>query len=399
MHKITANVPLLHGVFDLEIEDDKITSVTPADTPTDIFAGPALFDIQVNGYGGRTCRLTSEEKIGALSFITRIFRENGVGYWIPTICTASVRELETAFTLCARELAQDPDTARSIPGFHLEGPFLSHAEGPRGAHGLEHVRDPDWDEFQRLQECAGGRIKYVTLAPERAGAPEFIRRCPDSGVVVSMGHTDLDRDDLRRAVDAGASMSTHLGNGAHHMIQRHNNYLWYQLACRETYASFISDGEHLPPECLYCMLRAKGLDRSIITSDAVSLGGMTPGIYGVRGAERELTPEGRINLVGTHNLAGSASNLRECVEKVIRFGKISHRAGWELASSRPAKMLGLSSIGSLAPGKKAGITVYRYNEAKSSITVLETWVDGEKVFDAKTDEPTRLPEKPMDMGV
>ncbi len=397
MEKITANVPLLGGVYDITFDGEVIQGMDESSETSDLFAGPALFDIQVNGYGGRSCRIKSEEGIGALAYITAIFRQNGVGSWIPTICTAHQDVLETAFTYCAKELDSDSDTAASVPGFHLEGPYISAEEGPRGAHDLECVRDPDWDEFQRVQECAGGRIKYITLAPERHGAPEFVRQCVDSGVVVSIGHSNLDRDAMARAEDAGATLSTHLGNGAHHLIQRHNNYLWYQLASRKMFASFISDGEHLPSECLYCMLRAKGLDLSVITSDCVALGGMKPGVYQVRGGERELTPTGRINLVGSNNLAGSASNLRECTERVVRLGGVTHKEGWELASTQPARLLNIEGLTEFGPGADATITVYNYNEKDCGIDVLETWVKGIKVFDCETSDRVEIPKTPMDI--
>ena len=213
------------------------------------------------------------------------------------------------------------------------------------------------------------------------------------GAVWRASDTTLDREDLRKAVEAGATMSTHLGNGAHHMIQRHNNYLWYQLACRQTYASFISDGQHLPTECLYSMLHAKGLDRSIITSDCVNLGGLKAGIYG----DVEKTPAGRLNAIGTANLAGSASNLRECTETVIRLGGVSHAEGWTLAALQPARMLGLGRRLGMEPGREASITVYKYHARGPRIEVIETWVAGRKVFDARTMPRSVIPDAPVDM--
>ncbi|MCD6364873.1 MAG: N-acetylglucosamine-6-phosphate deacetylase [Planctomycetes bacterium] len=399
MNTITANVPLLGGVFDIAIADEKISSVTESDKTTDLFAGPTLFDIQVNGYGGRTCRIGSEKEIGVLAYITRIFRSNGIGWWIPTITSSSPEVLAAAFKYCGAELDGDADTSASIPGLHLEGPYISPIDGPRGAHVLKDVRPPDWDEFQKLQEACGGRILYVTVAPEVDGCIDFIRKCVASGVVVSMGHTNLDRDDLARAVDAGASMATHLGNGAHDMIQRHNNYIWYLLANRRCYASFVADGHHLPQECLYSLIHAKGLDLSIITSDCITLGGMKPGIYQVRDREIEKLPSGRINLRGTKNLAGGASNQRECTETVIRLAKLSHARGWATASTNPAKMLGLDDRLGIEAGKEASITVYKYSEAGPKISVVETWVAGRKVYDAATTEPIVLPETPLTFGV
>ncbi len=378
MTALTAYAPLLNSAVEIGMENGRLTSVTPCDAKTDLCVGPALFDIQVNGYGGETCKLLSPEKKEAIGFITRLLRENGVGWWVPTVCTAAQDVLETAFRLLGEALDEDPDTAASIPGFHLEGPYISPDEGPRGVHEKAVIRPASWDEFQRLQDACGHRILYVTLAPEQENAAEFTRRAVADGVVVSMGHTAMTRDDLARLVDAGATLSTHLGNGAHDRLQRHNNYLWYQLACRKTYASFISDGEHLPAECLYAMLRAKGLDLSLIVSDSVSLGGLPPGRYG----SVEKTESGRLCAIGTANLSGSASNLRECVEGAVRLGGISHADAWRLATLQPAKVLGLADRLGLDPGKEATLTLYRYEENGPRIEISETWVAGRKVFDA-----------------
>lgn len=384
MHKIIANVPLLSGVFEIGIENQTIASITPSLQKTDLCAGPTLFDIQVNGYGGATCRLEKPEDKGELAYITRIMREQGVGWWIPTVTTNSDSVLSTAFKLIGEALDSDPDTSASIPGLHLEGPYISPAEGSRGVHPLACIRPPDWDEFQHYQALSGNRIRYITLAPESEGAPDFIRKCRATGVIVSLGHTNMGREDLRLAVEAGATLSTHLGNGAQNMIQRHNNYIWYQLACRETFASFISDGEHLPQEALYCLLRAKGLDHSLITSDCVGLGGLPAGIYG----NVEKTATGRLVATGTTNLSGSASNLRECTETAVRLGRVTHAEAWRLASIQPARALQLESRLGLEPGKEASLTVYRYHESGPRIEVIQTWVAGKKVFDATTSKRT-----------
>lgn len=388
MPTLTARTPLLGGANSIRFEGNRIEVVEPSAGSTDLYVGPTLFDIQVNGYGGRSCQLKDRDDKCTVAFITRVFRELGIGWWIPTVTTTSRENFETAFQLLGEALDEDPETATSVPGLHMEGPYISSLDGPRGAHPREHTRDPDWDEFQHIQELSGGRILYITLAPERAGATEFIRKAVAAGVVVSIGHSDLDRDALAAAVDAGATMSTHLGNGAHDMIQRHNNYIWYQLACRGTYASFISDGHHLPDECLYSVVHAKGLEQSIITSDTTRFGGMNPGVYG----DVEMLPSGRLNLRGTPNLAGSTNHLLDCVENLERTARLTHADAWRLASTNPARMLGLDGRLGIEPGKDASFTVYRIGR-NGSIEIVETWVAGRKVYDATTMERTILPNR------
>jgi len=393
---ITAQVPLLGGTYEIAIENERIAALTASDALTELYAGPTLFDIQVNGYGGRTCRIPAPEKEDALAYIARLLRERGIGWWMPTITTASADDLLMAFQCCGRALDADADTAASIPGLHLEGPYISKVDGPRGAHGLEHVRPPDWDEVQRLQEACGGRIKLLTLAPEVEGAVPFIKKCIAAGIVVAMGHTDLDRQSLARAVDAGATLSTHLGNGAHDQVQRHNNYLWYQLAEERTYASFIADNQHLPQECLYSMLRAKSFERSVLVSDSVLLGGMKPGLYHVRGRDIEMLESGRIVIPGTPNLAGSGSNLLECVEFVTTLGKVEHARAWAMASLNPANLMGMDDRLGIEVGKEASLTLYQLGGDGVGVEVAETWVAGRKVFDAACDERVVMPERPLD---
>ena len=155
---------------------------------------------------------------------------DGVTSFLPTSTTHSFERQSTAMRALATACEQSPEVARRVPGFHLEGPYIATADGPRGAHPLQHVRKPDWDEFQRIQDAARGRIRILTMSPEYDEAPAFIKRVVDSGVLVAIGHTSADANQIQQAVDAGARMSTHLGNGAHGQIRRHPNYIWDQLA-------------------------------------------------------------------------------------------------------------------------------------------------------------------------
>ncbi len=387
-------MPVLGGNFEISFEGRFIKDVKKISGQPEFCLGPGLFDIQVNGYAGRTCEIAGENKLDAVRYITDIFWQNGIAMWIPTVCTASRETLTRAFRYLGRALDEDSELASAVPGFHMEGPYISPDDGPRGAHSLEHVRKPDWEEFQQIQEASGGRIKYVTVAPELDGAESFIRKCSDSGVIVGMGHTNMGREDMRRAVDAGAKLSTHLGNGAHDMIQRHNNYIWYQLDSRQTYASFIIDGHHLPSECAASMISAKGKGLSIIVSDCVRLGGMKPGKYS--SGSVELLPTGRLVLVGTTNLAGSSSNLRECVEVAPGTARLTHPEAWELASVRPAQLLRIPERLGIEEGKEATFTVYEYDEISGSINVRQTWLAGEKVFDVDTTKKVEIPDTPVD---
>src|SRR6185312_14154709 len=168
------------------------------------------------------------------------------------------------------EAARQLDTrfAESVPGYHLEGPYLSSG-GSRGCHDPRLMHSPDWDEFMSLQEAAGGNIAIVTLAPELPNACEFIRRACAAGIIVAIGHSDATPEQIHRAVEAGASLSTHLGNGCPELIHRHQNPIWSQLASDQLTACLICDSFNLPPDFVRTVLRAKGIERCILVTDAV----------------------------------------------------------------------------------------------------------------------------------
>ncbi len=175
---------------------------------------PGFIDIQSNGYGGQefsSAELTID-KVAAIAGRQATF---GVTQFCPTVTTASFETIVHSVRTIAEACRQLPAVASVVPGIHLEGPYISAEDGPRGAHPLAHCRPPDWNEFERFQEAADGRIRIVTLSPEYPGAADFIRRAAASGVVLAIGHTSADSAQICAAVDAGARLSTHLGNGAH----------------------------------------------------------------------------------------------------------------------------------------------------------------------------------------
>ena len=218
------------GPVTLEIEGERIARVYPAaERPELPLVAPGFVDLQINGFGGiefNDPELTIE-KVRQVALSQDGF---GVTAFLATCTTDGHHVLVHALSTIAAAIRELPEVAVRIHGIHLEGPYISPDDGPRGAHPRQHVRTPDWDEFRRLQDAAEGRIKLTTVSPEYASAPDFISRVADSGVLVAIGHTKATSDQIQAAVDAGARMSTHLGNGAHPLIRRHPNYIWDQLA-------------------------------------------------------------------------------------------------------------------------------------------------------------------------
>lgn len=331
-------------VVDVAVRQGRIHRVSkagsaPADfgSPNTII-GPTLFDIQVNGAGG--VNLQGEQlRPEDVHAITAYLRERGVSAWIPTLVTASLEAMEHGCMILA-EVLKDRAYARICPGIHLEGPFISPADGPRGAHPLEQVRKPAIKDFMRLYKAANGRVTYTTVAPDQPGALPFIARIVSTGVAVSIGHHGASPAQVHAAADAGVSLSTHLGNGLFSTIHRHHNPLWPQLAEDRLHASLIADLHHLPEEVLKVFVRAKDPARIVLTSDAVDLAGLAPGKYAFGGAEVELRQDGKICLVGTDLLAGSSLMLLRGVVNAWQTGAMTLEQAFASASTIPARLFG-----------------------------------------------------------
>lgn len=382
-------MPLLARRYDdatpvrIDFDRDTIGRVAPvADEtrPADPlpFVAPGLIDLQVNGYAGQdfTSADSTPEKVVA---IARRMDAFGVRWFLPTLCTASFEVFVHALRTIDEACRTSREASDRIAGIHVEGPYISPEEGPRGAHARAHCRRPDWDEFQRWQEAAGGRIRIVTLAPELPGAVEFIRRAADSGVVVGLGHTASSPEQIRAAVDAGARLSTHLGNGAHAMIHRHRNYLWPQLAEDRLRASLICDGHHLPPEVVKTFVRAKSPERCILISDMATEAGLPPGRYEISATGAvEVLPDGRLVVAGqTELMAGAAAPLGTGVANVMQFAGVELREAIAMALHHPAELLGLDP-GALEPGQPADLILFDLDEGFRVQAMIR---GGEAVFE------------------
>lgn len=340
----------------VRVEGGTIVGVEPSDRGPREWVAPSFFDPQINGCHGISFNAATLQP-GEVRAVADECRRHGIGAFCPTLITGGFAPLRHGFATLTRALEADPELRRRIPGYHLEGPYLSAEDGPRGAHPREHTRDPDWDEFRRWQDAADGRILMVTVAPERAGAVPFIEKLAAAGVVVAVGHTAATADQLRAAAAAGARTSTHLGNGSHAVLPRHPNYIWEQLANDDLWASIITDGHHLPPAVVKCVVRAKGVGRTLLTCDASSLAGLPPGRYREWGADLEVLPTGKVVVAGTPYLAGSGHFTDVCVGHVIRFAGVGLADAIDMASVRPRQLLG-RPVPRIEAGQPAELVVF-----------------------------------------
>lgn len=372
---------------DIVVRDGKVAAIRPAGRArpdvgaNDTVIGPTLFDTQVNGVGGVTLHTTKLEPEDVRK-VTDTLASFGVSHWMPTMATRSLEQMAHGCRTIAQAL-DDKTVARAVPGIHVEGPYISPVDGPRGAHPKQHVRPPSLREFDQLNKAADGHIMCVTLAPEVRGAVPFIKALVRRGVTVALGHHNGSADDVARAVDAGARLCTHLGNGLASMIHRHQNPLWPQLADDRLTAALIADLEHLPRHALKTFIRAKGPDNVVLASDCVFLAGMKPGRHQLAGQEVELLPSGRICLVGTDLLAGSSLMLVQGVVNAARVTDLTIEQAFACASTIPAKLFGLRHRFALPKkGAKANFLAFdvvqdrKFSKPKARIRCV--YINGER---------------------
>jgi len=361
--------------------DRAITVVDHLIRPPDnlAFIAPGWIDLQVNGFAGVDYNSASTTHEQIADSICAMFA-CGVTRFFPTVITGSPDNMSAAL----RHLANAKEALSeglAVEAFHLEGPYISPHDGPRGAHPARWVRPPDLEEFRRFEDAAAGNIRLVTLSPEWPEAPRFIEAIVRQGVVASIGHTRASAEQISDAVNAGATLSTHLGNGADALLPRHPNYLWDQLAEDRLAASFIVDGFHLPSSFLNVALRAKGLERSLLVTDAVMPAGCSPGAYRLGDEVAvELHPDGSVRLASGTRLAGSALKMHHAIANVMRTAGLNLRDAITLATRNPARVgrIPYRQRG-LNPGDRADLVLFRLDDS-GQLTILETYLTGQRVF-------------------
>jgi N-acetylglucosamine-6-phosphate deacetylase len=331
---------------------------------SDLYFCPGFTDIQVNGYLG--CDYSGELTGEHIRRITAALADAGVTRHCPTIISSPEnRILENLKTIrVARD--EDPDLARAIPGIHMEGPYITGEDGARGAHDKRYVRDPDYEEYLRWQEASGGLIKIITLAPERDGAMEFIEKVSRDGVVAAIGHTAASPERIAEAVKAGATLSTHLGNGSHAVLPRLKNYLWPQLAEDRLRASIICDGFHLPEPVVQVFHRMKRSEGTILVSDVSPIGGLAPGEHRWGDTSVTVEPSGRLALTGTTYLAGSGHLLDRGLSTFMEFTGTSFPEAIRTVTVNPLKLLGREVQEQWIEEDEPDITVCKVTRGHSS---------------------------------
>ena len=378
--RIVGLVPATGKTLTVTVRDGLVQAMdsTPAESRQGWLA-PGLIDLQVNGFAGHDLnggRLTVQTVLDLAYAMLR----TGVTTFLPTLITASEVDLLKALATVQQARQQHPLVARMAPYVHVEGPSIAPENGPRGAHPAAHVRAPSIDEFERWQAASGGLVGMVTLSPHWPDAPAYIAHLTAAGVHVALGHTDASAAQIAAAVDAGARLSTHLGNGSHALINRRRNPLWVQLAEDRLCASFIADGHHLDRDALKVMLRAKGFERSLLVSDATAIGGLPAGVYAASiGGEVKLSEDGRLSMNDGSDqyLAGAALPLIAGLATLVRHAGLGLQDAITLATVNPGRWVG--GRGQLAPGQPADLVRFAWNEAMAVPRVTGVWLAGQQM--------------------
>lgn len=303
----------------------------------------AYFDLQVNGYAGVDFCSDALTLAGCREACEAL-RADGIGQFLATMITDTVPRLEAKLRKLVRYREEDSLLREMIAGFHVEGPFISPVEGYVGAHPAEAVVPATVEDARRLVEAGQGHIKLITLAPEcdaKAATTEFLSAL---GITVSAGHCNPDLETLKRSLDAGLSMVTHLGNGCPVDLPRHDNFIQRALSLSDRlWLCFIPDGAHVPWFALQNYMRLAGLERTIVTTDAIMAAGLGPGTYELSGAPVVIDEAGVARRPGSENLAGSTVRGVEVAENLRRELGFSEEQVERVFGENPRKALRIGS--------------------------------------------------------
>lgn len=382
MEIIQGKIPGTEFPVNIIVENGKIARIDPYQKGSscdgggaELYLCPGFFDPQVNGFAGvdfNSPHLTDEGFHQAGCSLA----STGVTRFFPTLITSSHERMVRQLKILAKALRNDPLLRKMCPGFHLEGPYISPEEGPRGVHLRGLVRLPQWEELERFQESSEGRIKCITLAPELRGAIAFIERSVAHGIVVGIGHTHASEEVIEKAVQAGARLSCHLGNAPSGISPQYQSLIQKQLTMTQLMASIIADGVHLPDDLVKKYILTKGVDRILLTTDSMAGAGTSPGRYTLGDLEVEVSLDRTARLIGTDRLAGSTLTMDRAITNVIRFAGVDLASAIHMAAKKAQKLFPEVRT-EMIPGGPADFVLFEYQE---KLVVRSAWIEGEKIF-------------------
>lgn len=342
-----------YKIADVYVENGKIAASEAEVTDKTVLdaAGmkvlPGLVD--VHSHGAKRHDFSDADTEG-LKIILQYEKSRGITSYCPTSMTLPKEELLKIFATAA-EVEQDETCAR-IVGINMEGPFLDPSK--KGAHVEGYIRKPDVDFFRECNEASGNLIKLITLAPNMEGSEDFIREVKDE-VMISIGHTSAGYECASKAMEAGALHVTHLYNAMNPMGHREPGVIGAAADNKDCMVELIGDGIHIHPATVRNTFRLFGKDRVVLISDSMMATGMENGTYELGG--QEVTMKDRKATLADGTIAGSATNLFECMKSVISMG-VAEEEAILAATANPARSIGIyNETGSITPGKRADIVL------------------------------------------
>ena len=357
------------GAF--SVEDGKFANVLgePQADAVDLHGAyviPGLIDVHNHGNSGADF---SDGDYDGLVKMAEYLARNGVTSFAPASMTLPYDVLAKAFATARRLADKAPEGASALRGIQMEGPFFS--EKKKGAQNGAYLRDPDFAAFSKLYHDCGGLVRIVDVAPELPGACEFIRQAKEL-CTVSIAHTDANYDEARAAVEAGVTHLTHLFNAMPALHHRKPGVIGAAAEADQVSAEIISDGQHVHPSAVRLAFRLFGAERMVLISDALRCCGMPDGEYELGG--QAVVLKGGVARLADGTIAGSATNLYDCMLRAISFG-IAKEDAVRAATWNPARQIGcLDVVGSIADGKRADFVVCDENLTRKAV-----WLAGKEL--------------------
>jgi N-acetylglucosamine-6-phosphate deacetylase len=342
----------------INVADQKITRVEsiPQDDSFP-YVLPVLVDLQQNGGLGTYYNMLEETGKNKLYDIAALLRRNGIGRCLATLTTHPFDSLMKSAALFDETLNNDRDLEKLFFGFFQEGVFISPQAGWRGSHSPKYILKPDWEKFRELDKQSGNRIKVVNVAPEEPGGLDFVEQAANAGKKVTLGHCCPSTEIIRKAVERGASMVTHFGNGAAPQIHRFKNPFWEMLNNDKLKLGLICDGFHLPPELVELAIKIKGRANCYMVSDATGYSGKAPGIYQVsKDLKIVIEKNGYIHVKDSEILSGAWFQLNRGVEFLVNKLGMTFLEAWEQCSLVPANVIGIK-LPQIAEGEEASFVI------------------------------------------
>ena len=366
--------------YSIVVEDGIITSLKEChDAPKGSFFCPGgLIDTQVNGCLGYN--YTGEDlSVEQVRQICMELARHGTLQHFATIITSPEQRILKSLDTLVRAIEEDDFVRRSITGIHIEGNYISKLDGPRGAHNLAYVRDASIEEFDRWYEHSKGYLKYITIGAESNGAEALIRHAVEKGVVVSIGHTGATKEQIDKAAEAGASVSTHLGNGVFAKLDRFENPIWPQLRNTKFTTGLIADGDHVTPDLVWVISRCKDSDHIILVSDLHHCAGLEPGRRMDGPLEIEIFKDAAVRVAGTPYLAGAGVHLLRCTYNYARFSQTDPVGAFRLSTINPIRKYNLDPQRAvLKVGKKAEFIAF--TDTDNGYELQAVYADGKNVL-------------------